>query len=503
MEKISSNKKIAKNTIFLYFRMMFVMGVSLYTSRVNLQVLGIEDNGIYQVVGGFVTMLAFLKGSLAGATSRFITVDIGTNNLKGLEKTFSAAFEIHLFLSIIILILAETIGLWFFYNKLVIPINRVFAAQLVYQCSIFSCMLSIIQIPYTSLIIAYERMSLFAYLGILDVILKLGICYSLYVSPFDKLSTLGALMLGVSILNTFLYYYYCRKKFDIPFIPTADRSTIKPILSFSSWDLLGNFSVVARNQGVNIVLNIFFGPVINSAAGFANSIGTAVYSFSNNFMTAIRPPIVKAYSQADFASMQRLMINASKYSFSLMLILSLPFIFESDYIVKIWLKTPPPYTSIFAVLDLILNLSSTLFIPLVFVIHATGRIKFMSLVNGSIWFLSLPLTYILLCFGFSPTTPYIIKLVLLIFVIISNLYNVKKLIPTFEILVFIKQAVLPCALISLIAIPLTYIAHHAFTNEIIQFFSTCIISTCTILLGVFVLVLNSAQRNKILFRLKK
>lgn len=287
---------------------MFVMIVSLYTSRVNLGILGIDGNGIYQVVGGLVTMFSFLNGSLAGATSRFLTFELGRNDIIRLRKTFSAALEIHIILAIIVLILAESIGLWFFNNKLVIPENRFHAAQVVYQFSVISCMISIIQIPYNAIIISYEKMNIFAYLGILDVTLKLLICYLLYIIPFDKLSSYGILMCIVTFINIIIYYLYCHKSFTVTrFKLVNDISIIKPILSFSSWDLIGNFGVIARGQGINIVLNLFFGPAINSAAGFASSIGNAVYSFANNFMAAIRPPIVKAYSQNEYKKMQQLM----------------------------------------------------------------------------------------------------------------------------------------------------------------------------------------------------
>lgn len=481
---------------------MFVMAVSLYTSRVNLSVLGIEDNGIYQVVGGLVAMFSFLNGSLAGATSRFLTYEIGRGDKIKTKKNFSASLEIHFFLCIIVLILGESIGLWFLNNKLVIPTYRLHSAQIVYQFSIVACLISIIQIPYNALIIAYEKMNIFAYLGILDVVLKLLICYLLYIIPFDKLGTYGILITFVSIINITIYYSYCHKKFETArFELERNWNILKPILSFSGWDLLGNFSVMARSQGVNIVLNLFFGPVINSAAGFASSVGNAVYSFANNFMTAIRPPIVKAFSVNDFEKMQQLMVSASKISFSLMLLLSVPFIFESNYIVKLWLKTPPDYTAMFAVWDLILSLVSVLFLPLVFVIHATGKIKFMSIVNGSIWFLSVPISYILLKIGLGPTIPFILKIGLLILVVISNLYNVKRLIPNFRIYRYLKSSVFPSVITVIICIPITFWAHRITDSEIAQFFVTCSFSSISICICIGIFMLSANQRKIIISKI--
>lgn len=504
MAEISSNKKIAKNTFFLYFRMMFIMIVSLYTSRVNLSVLGIEDNGIYQVVGGLVTVFAFLNGSLAGATSRFISYDLGRDDLYKLQQTFSASLQIHFFISLLIIFLAETIGLWFLKHHLVIPSDKLFAAELVYQFSILSCVLSILLIPYNALIIAHEKMKVFAYMGIVDVVLKLLVCFSLYIIPYNKLASYGVLIFGVSLINLCIYYLYCKRNFiETKYKWISHFNILKPILSFSGWDLFGNFSVMARSQGINIILNMFFGPAINSAAGFASSIGNAVYSFANNFMTAIKPPIVKAYSQGNIAIMQSLMINASKYSFCLLLLLSLPFFFESSYIVKIWLKTPPEYTNIFCVLDLFLSLFSSLFLPLVFAIHATGKIKFMSIVNGSIWFLSLPLTYLFLYLGFNPTIPYIIKIVLLIPVVISNIYNLSKLIPNFKIKIYLLKAVLPSLCVFIIVVPLTFIIHKLITvNELLRFIVTCISAVIFIIVTAYSFILTKEHRTQLNNKIK-
>lgn len=496
LSSLSSNKKIAKNTILLYIRMLFIMAVSLYTSRVNLNVLGIENNGIYQVVGGIVTILAFLNGSLAGATSRFLSFEIGRGDSIKLRLTFSASLTIHIILAVIILIIAETGGLWFLNNKLIIPENRLFAANIVYQCSIVSCLISIIQIPYTAIIIAREKMGAFAYLGIVDVMLKLAICYLLYLIPFDKLIIYGILVTVVSLLNISLYQFYVHKNFkECRFTWIKDMEIVKPILSFSGWNLFGNLGVAARTQGINILLNMFLGPAINAAAGFAGSIGNAVFAFSNNFLTAIRPPIVKAYSQQEFIKMQDLMINASKYSFCLLLIFSTPFFFESQYIVTLWLKTPPLYTAQLCVIELALHLLSSLFIPLVFVIHATGKIKFMSIVNGSIWFSTIPLSFIGLKLGLGPTIPYLIKIFLLIFIVISNIYNVRKLIPSFDIVQYLKKAVVPASILGVITlIPTYFVSINLKSHEFLNLFITTLTSSIIILTTVWLFFLEKGQK---------
>lgn len=504
MNSISSNAAIAKNTAYLYFRMMFTMLVSLYTSRVNLSVLGIEDNGIYQIVGGVVALFSFLNSSLAGATSRFLTYELGKGDIKKLKDTFVTALNIHILVAIGVFILAETIGLWFLEYKLVIPASRMDAARVVYQLSILATMLSIVQVPYTASIISHERMGIFAYMSILDVILKLLICYLLYIIPFDKLVTFALLTLCVVGIVQFVYAFYCHKHFSECSIGLAKNTNIiKSMMSFSGWDLFGNFGVMARGQGVNMVLNMFFGPAINAACGFANTIGNAIYSFANNFMTAIRPPIVKAYSIGDYAKMESLMINASKYSFSLLLLLSTPFIFESGFILKVWLKTPPAFTEIFSVLELILSLCSSLFLPLIFAIHASGRIKFMSIVNGCIWIMSVPITYLMLSCGFRPVAPYIVKIGLLLLVVLSNLYSVKRLIPSFDIPLYLRKAVVPSAIMAVVTISITWCVNEMLhVHDFLRFFVTCVVSTLVTLICMYLFILSEENRNRTRLKIK-
>ena len=506
MGEISSGKTIAKNTAFLYFRMLLTMCVSLFTARVNLSVLGIEDNGIYQVVGGVIAMFAFLNSSLAGATSRFLTYELGKGDSEKLKKTFSAAFIVHLFVAITILLLGETIGLWFLNNKLVIPENRLFAAQVVYQLSIIASMISITQVPYNASIIAHEKMDVFAFMGILDVSLKLLICYLLYITPFDRLISYAVLVLIVTALIQFLYRGYCIKKFsECHFKWKMDNNILKPILSFSGWDLFGNFSVMARNHGVSMVMNMFFGPVINAAVGFSHTIGTSVLHFSNNFLIGIRPPIVKAYSIGDIEKMESLMINASKFSFSLLLLLSAPFLFESSTILYLWLKTPPEYTDIFCKLELCLSVLSSMFLPLVFAIHASGKIRFMSIVNGSIWLLVVPITWIMLKLGYEPIVPYVTKIGLLLFVVCSNLYSTKHNIPEFDVALYLRKAVLPSVITLFLSLIITYLVFlHLGNQSISRFIYVSICSSCVICLCVYYSIFDKDMRAKVnQFVLKK
>ena len=504
MAEISSNRTIAKNTLMLYMRMALTMAVSLYTSRVILSVLGVVDDGIYNIVGGAVGMFMFLNGALSGATSRFLTYELGKDNKERLKQTFSAALMVHIILAIVILILLETVGLWLLDKKLVIPDDRMHAAKVVYQLSAFATLLSITQVPYSASIISHEKMGTFAYMSLLEVTLKLLICYLIKISPMDKLITYGILVLCVRTLVRMIYRVYCIRHFEeCHFHIVKDWNLIKPILSFSSWDLMGNFSSMARDQGVSVVLNMFFGPAINSAAGKAGVICTAVNGFSQNFLTAIKPPIVKSYAMCNIRKMEELMITASKYSYSLLMLLSLPFFFESQFVIDLWLENPPEYSAIFCSLGLGFGLLVAIFLPLVYAIHASGDIRFMSVVNGSIWVSVVPITYVFLWLGWSPIVPYVAKYFLLLFVVISNLHSVKKNIPEFDRGMFLKNTILPDLASAAISIALTALVYYQFDGSSWwRFLSVCTVSTISVCATVFFIVFDKPMRAAVIEKAK-
>ena len=496
MAEISSNRTIAKNTILLYGRMVFTMLVSLYTTRVILSTLGVIDDGIYNIVGGVVGMFSFLRGALSGATSRFLTYELGNGDKDRLSKTFSAALLVHYILAIIIVILLETVGLWYVNNKLNVPESRLFAAKVVYQFSILSVFFGVTQVPYNASIISHEKMSAFAYISILEVILKLVICYAIVISPFDKLITYGALVLIVNIGIRMIYRVYSIRHFEeCHFRKVTDGSIIKPILSFSGWDLFGNFSSMARDQGVDVILNYFFGPAINSAAGKAGTICNAVGGLAANFMTAIKPPIVKAYSMGDIKRMEELMIDASKYSYVCLMLFAAPFIFESKFVIDLWLKNPPNYAEVFCSVDLGLAVLGSLFLPLVYAIHATGKIRFMSIVNGAIWLTVVPITYFMLKAGGAPIIPYVVKYGLLVFVVISNFYSVKKNIPEFDKWLFVKKAFLPAICSAIIVLATTILVYIQFDGPSWwRFLSICVTTTLSLAASSYLIVLDKRQR---------
>ena len=500
MVEISSNAKIAKNTILLYGRMLLMMVVSLYTSRVVLSVLGVIDNGIYNVVGGAVGMFSFLNGALSGATSRFLTYELARDDKDRLKQTFAAALSVHIIVALVVLLLLETVGIWFVNHKLDIPIERMGAARAAFHLSVAATMLSITQVPYSASIISHEKMGTFAYMSILEAVLKLLICYVVIITPYDKLITYAVLRLIVSTLIRLIYRLYCIRKFpECHLIRVKDGSIFKPILSFSFWDLLGNLSVIARNQGIDIVLNMFFGPAINSAAGLAGTANGAVHGFASNFMTAIRPPIYKAYSIGDYVKMEELMITASRFSFSLLALLSIPFFFESQFIMTIWLKDPPAHTALFCAIGLAEDLLMAVFLPITYAIHASGKIRSYSLISGSMWLLSVPISYALLSAGLFPEICYLVRIFLFILIVPSALLITKRNVPEFNISFFLKKTILPMSIAVLIVLSTTFLVFRLFPDSSwIRFIVVCVTSSILVSLTSFFIVFDKNNRDSLI-----
>ena len=405
MTQSENNKRIAKNTLLLYFRMLLMMGVSLYTIRVVLNTLGAVDYGIYNVVGGVVTMFSFLSGTMAGASQRFFAFEIGRKDYQQLKKTFSMTMTIYVMIAVVILILAETIGLWFLNNKMTIPAERMESANWIYQFAILSFILTMFAIPYNAAIIAHERMNVYAYVSIIEVTLKLAIVYILVVFSFDKLKLYAVLMFAVTAIVTSIYQIYCRKKFDeCRFSFYWNKSLFKEIVSYSGWNLFGALAGIFSNQGISIVLNMFFGPVVNAAQAIATQVNNTINQFIINFSTAVNPQITKYYAAGEKEEMIKLVFQSSKFSYFLMFILSMPVLLETNFILSMWLKEVPDYVVIFTQLVIITALIDSLSQPLITSLLATGKIRNYQLIVGGIRLLNLPVSYCFLKFGFPPQT---------------------------------------------------------------------------------------------------
>lgn len=499
VEKSSINKKrIAKNTTLLYVRMLFSMLISLYTSRVTLNVLGIEDFGIYGIVSGVIAMFAFLNAAMSGTTSRFLTFELGKNDMERLKKTFSSAMTIHILIAVIILILGETIGLWFLENKLVIPENRMHAARWVYQLSILNMMVTVIRVPYNASIIAHERMGIYAYIEILNTLLKLGIVYLLLIGGGDKLILYAGLVLLVSVVVTLIYMLYCPRLFEeCKYKPVWDKSIIYPMLSFSGWDLYGNLSVVGRTQGVNILLNMFFGPLLNAANTVAIQVQGAVMAFAHNIVIAVRPQIVKSYAAGHYNDTRSLVINTSKLTYLLLLIVSLPLMLEMDFVLRLWLKNVPDYASIFCVFTLMFNLFATMSMVVLSAIHATGHIKRPSLINGTLYLSIIPITYIAFKLNGTPEIPYICSVLSVFLGMLSNAYTLKLYLPQFSVREFAVKVLAICLGISLIAFGLSYCVKCNMEEGFLRFIMVFLTSAVSIVILGYYIAMNRAMRKMV------
>lgn len=408
---MSNTSRIAKNTIALYFRQILIMLVSLYTVRVVLNTLGVQDYGIYNVVAGVVSLLSFLSNSMSTASQRFFSYDLGTMDYEHLKKMFSISVEIYAVISVFVIILAETVGVWFVNAKLLIPAERMLVTNWIYQFSVISFVFTIMTSPFMAAIIAHEEMNIYAIVSIVEVFLKVGIVFLLRLFSIDKLWLYGLLMLCVTIINTTIYRTICRVKFkECRFRFFWNKTWAKEMFGFTFWNLLGCISSVARNQGINIVLNLFFSPVVNAARGIAYQVNNAILSFSNNFSTALRPQIIKCYAKEDFDTYKKMVFYGSKMTFYLMSLISVPLIYESPYVLSFWLKNVPEYTVLFVQLVLIDSLIDSVSLPFMSSVQATGKIALYQVVVGGLLIFNLPVSYIFLRIGFPPETTMIVAI---------------------------------------------------------------------------------------------
>lgn len=496
----ANNKRIAKNTLLLYFRMLLTMVVSLYTCRVVLQTLGVEDYGIYNVVGGVVAMFNMLSGSLSAAISRFITFELGCNNLDKLKKVFSSAITIQIGLSIIIILLAETIGLWFLNNKMVIPDERMIAANWFFQFSILTFVVNLISVPYNAAIIAHEKMSAFAYIGILEVIGKLIVAFTIVISPIDKLIYYGCLLLLIAIIIRIVYANYCKSHFsECTYQLTFDLSLLKQMFGFAGWNFIGASSSLLRDQGGNIVMNLFCGPVVNAARGIAMQVNQAINGFVSNFMTALNPQITKSYASGNHEYMMTLIFQGARLSFYMLLILSLPVIINAQYILQLWLGIVPEHATIFVQLVLIFAMSESISTPLKTAMLATGNIRNYQLIVGGLQMMNLPISYFCLKAGFIPESVIIVAIIISQCCLVARLILLRKMIhlPVGQ---YIKKVYLNVVVVSLVAIFVPLLMHQYADSVFLQFILNSIVCLiCTIITIYFI---GCTKQERILIKSK-
>ena len=494
----SNNKRIAINTIMLYFRMFLTMGVSLFTSRIILQSLGVDDYGIYNVVAGFVSMFTFINSAMTSATQRYITFAIGKGENTRINTVFSTCVNIHDILSIIIIIISETIGLWFLNTHMTIPEERMTSANIVYQLAILSTIVMMLSVPYNAMIVAYEKMSAFAYISILDVTFKLLIAYILFVSTYDRLILYAVLMFAVQAMIRFIYQKYCNKNFkESRYHWVWDKNLFKEMVSFSIWSLFGNLACVFSGQGVNVALNMFFGPAVNAARGVAFQVQSAVNGFSGNFQMAMNPQITKNYANGNIDSMHSLIFASSKYSYYLLFMISLPVILEADTILNVWLAEVPPHTINFLRIVLFTTIINAMAGPFTISAQANGNIKLYQMVVGGILLLSLPLSYIGLKIFHQPEIVYIVDLIIVLTSQIARLYFMRWMVGL-SVSVYAKKVILPVVAVTIISIiiPLfTYI--NMPKGTILSFFSVCLLSLTSVALTIYVVGISKNERTRL------
>ena len=486
MDNHTNNKRIAKNTLLIYFRMLFMMAVSLFTSRITLETLGITDYGIYNVIGGMVAMFSILSGSLSIAIGRFITVEMGSGDREKLATIFSTSVSIQLFMAVVVCVFAEVAGGWFLNNKMVIPADRLDAAHWVLHLSIMTFMVNLVSVPYNAVIIAHEKMSAFAYISILEALLKLVIVYFLYVSPFDKLVIYSILLACVAVLIRLVYGTYCRKHFaEARYKLRLDKKQLRNMLVFIGWAFWGNGVVVLKDQGTNVLLNMFCGPAVNAARGVAMQVNTAVYNFVQNFMIAVNPQITKSYSVGDLSSMHKLVIRSAKFGYFILLVMLMPVCANINYVLDLWLVEVPEHTANFIILILLYSSIDCMVTPLCTGVIAEGNIKPYEIAVTLFYSTNIILSYFCLKNGMVAESVFVLNIIFKA-CILGALLVQSRYKYAFPVRCFFKQCILPCLLIFGISVLFT----HFIAADPAESFGVFVQQTLSIIF--FVLVMEFA-----------
>lgn len=500
---MSNSSRIAKNTIALYFRQILIMLVSLYTVRVVLNTLGAEDYGIFNVVAGVVVLFSFVNNAMATSVQRFLNFYLGKNDTEKTRNVYSASLVIHGVICLIFVVLAETVGLWFVNAKLNIPTGRSNAAFWCYQAAVITTLANIMRVPYNAVIIAYEKMSFFAGLSIVEAVLKLLVVFLLKITPLDKLVFYSFLLAGVSFIILAIYKFYCNKKFEIAhYSRNQDKGLGKELVSFSGWSLFGAVANVANTQGTNIVLNIFTNVTVNAAMGIANQVNAAVYSFVSNFQTAFNPQLVKSYAAGEKEEFQKLVSRSAKFSFYLLWLIVLPVYVNCDFLLSLWLKNVPRYSVGFVRLVLIFSLIESLNGPLWISIQATGKIRAYQIIIGIINILNLPFSIAAFCLGANPYWILYIRIALNcaafgIRVLLSKKYF------GLAVRLFLRDSVLTPIFIAAFSALATLLCGKLVSKTVPCFFATCIASVIASGILIFFLVMKAAERTAIIEKIRK
>lgn len=504
---LTDKRRVAKNTILLYVRMLFTMVVSLYTSRIVLATLGIDDFGIYNVIGGVIAIFSVLSGSLSSAISRFITFELGNGDKKKLNQVFCTSVNIQLIVSFIVLLISEIIGIWLVNTKLNIPDERMNAANWVLQCSIITFVINLISVPYNATIIAHEKMSAFAYISILEVSLKLLVVYLLYLTIFDKLIIYAILLMAVALIVRLVYGIYCKRHFEeTSYSLIWERKLFKEMLGFSSWNFLGNICYILNTQGVNLLINIYFGVAINAARAVAVQVDGAIMGFVSSFMVALNPQITKSYASKNFQYMYMLLNQGTKFAFFIIFLLLVPFILETEVVLNLWLKEVPEYSALFLRMVLLSSLVRFSSNVLFHGITSTGKIKTYQIIESMLSVFVFPLTWLAYKLGGNAPVTYLFFTLLYLILFIIRIRFLKKLI-NFSVMKFVRETITPICIVAILAfIPPAFVMSMmspSIYRLSIVFLTSLLSTTCII----YKWGLSDNERNfvleKILFIIRK
>ena len=492
-ESVVNNKLIVKNTIFLYVRMVVVMLISLYTVRAFLSILGEVDFGLYNVIGGVVGMFSFINGTLATSSQKFFSQSLVSGDIKSVNKVFCLNLSVYFIFAIIVVIILETVGLWFVNTQMTIPSERMFAANVVYQISIFTFVMQLMVVSYNALIIAYERMRVFAFIGIFEAVMKLGFVFVLLKVSCDKLITYAFLYLFLYIIIALIYITYCHNNFEeSKYHYYWNKYDACKMLSFSGWHLLGTLSVILRGQGVNILINMFFSPAVNAARTVSYQVEGAIIQLSNSFFTAVKPQMYKSYSNGELIALNNLVLRSSTICFFLVSVLSVPFLCNAKCILGLWLTDVPEYTIAFTQLVLIEGLIDSVSGSAICPALATGNIKRFYLVTGNLVILTLPIAYIYLKLGYLPTTTMWISIIISLIALAARAFLLVRLIqlPIKRYFALITKLIVSSIIIGFI----TYYEVSLFDNMLMAFVVSTIVSTLLHCGIYYIFICNKAER---------
>ena len=489
-----NNRRIAKNTMVLYVRMFVMMLISFFTAGITLNALGVDDYGINNVVGGLVSMFSMLSMLFTAATGRFITFALGKGDFDELKRVFSTAINIHTILSVVVILAIETIGVWFLNNRMNIPPDRLYAANWVLQCSLISFALGIFSVPYNSLIYAHERMSAFAWFTIYDAITRLIIIAGIYFYGGDKLILLAIISLIPGVIKQIIYWVYCHRHFpESEYYFIWDKTMFKEMFSFSFWNFIGGTAGLLKDQGVNILINLFTAPAVNAARGIAMQLNNMISQFSGNFMGALMPQVTKYYASGELTEMHKLMFRGTRFSYFIFMFIAIPLFFEVEIVLRVWLGQVPEHTILFTRLALLLSLLEMWSSVLITAQNATGRIRNYQLVVGTILLLNFPLSYLMLYLGFMPEITLVVALVVGVACLIARLCFLRKTI-SLPVRDYLYQVVFNTAFVTLLSSILPYICSHFIINVWFNFFVVCTISVISSLVVIYFIGLNKFER---------